>query len=188
MARNKSNKKLRFKFAVLGDGRTEQYYLAHLKTLKSYGYSVKPSLFDNITLSQSEEIIEDLLEGGCDKIIFLTDFDTVVNQNKKEQFNKLVKKYTKNKKVIICETMPSIEFWFLLHYQYTTKLFQNAKEVENALKKYIPEYSKEQNNFLKNIKWVEQLCSNGKFENAIMGIVFFKPSPKNKRERKSCKN
>lgn len=167
MTRKSRDIKLRFQYAVLGDGRTEQYYLKHLKAIKAYRYSIKPSLFDSITLSQAEEIIDDLLKGGCDKIVFLTDFDTIVNQRQTHTFENLKRKYNKNPAVIICETMPSIEFWFLLHYQYTTKAFQNAKEVEDALKKHIPEYSKNQNDFLKNEKWVQALCADGKFDDAI---------------------
>lgn len=166
MARKNKNIKLRKRFVVLGDGRTEQYYLEHLKIINNYGYSVKPSLFDNITLSQAEEIIDELLKGGCDKIIFITDYDTIVNQNKKIEFDRLSKKYKNNSAVLICETMPSIEFWFLLHFTNTTKHFQNAKEVQEFLEKYIPNYSKE-HSFLKNIKWVEILCSDKKLDKAI---------------------
>lgn len=166
MARPKRDIKLRFRYAVLGDGRTEQFYLKHLKTLKGYGYTIKPSLFNSITLSQAEEIIDDLLKGGCDKIVFITDYDTIVNQNQKQVFSKFVKKYRKRTEVIICETMPSIEFWFLLHYQYTTRAFQNAKEVEEVLKKHMPEYSKNQE-YLKNEQWVQKLCAEGKLDIAI---------------------
>ncbi len=167
MSRQIRNKKLRIKCAVVGDGRTEQYYLGHLKKIRGYAYSVKPRFFDSISLFDAEGIIDDLLDGGCDRVIFFTDYDTVIRDEKVREFKRFTKKYGKNDKVIICESMPSIEFWFLLHFQHTTKRFCNAKEVENELKKHIPGYSKLQRNFLRNKKWVENLISDNKMDVAI---------------------
>ncbi|WP_319268428.1 RloB family protein [uncultured Draconibacterium sp.] len=166
MARKKKNIRLRTSFAVLGDGRTEQAYLKHLKAIRDYRYSVYPSLFDNITHDTAEKKIDELLSGGCDLIVYITDYDTVVSQVKQKTFNDLVKKYEKNDEVLICESMPSIEFWFLLHYQLTTREFKNADEAAELLKKYIPDFSKSKD-FLENRKWVEDLSGNGQLEKAI---------------------
>lgn len=166
MARRKRNIRLRTSFAVLGDGKTEQAYLKHLKTIQGYRYSVYPSLFTNITHNIAEKKIDELLSGGCDLIVYITDYDTVVNQDKQKTFSDLIKKYEKNDEVLICESMPSIEFWFLLHYQLTTKEFKNADEVTEMLKKYIPDFSKSKD-FLENRKWVENMSGNGQQEKAI---------------------
>lgn len=168
MARISKDRKLRLRYAVLGDGQTEQHYLDHLKTINGYGYSIKPSLFNRITLDEAGDIIEELLSSGCNKIIYLTDYDTVVSDGKLHQFCKLEKKYKASEKVIICESMPSIEFWFLMHFQYTTREFGSAGEVEKALKKYIPDYKKEQRSFLSKQEWVKFLCSENKMDCAIM--------------------
>jgi hypothetical protein len=90
----------------------------------------------------------------------------VVSQDKQNTFSDLVKKYEKNDEVLICESMPSIEFWFLLHYQLTTKEFKNADEVIEMLKKYIPDFSKSKD-FLENRKWVEDMSRNGQLGKAI---------------------
>ncbi|MGB0386257.1 MAG: RloB family protein [Ardenticatenaceae bacterium] len=37
---------------------------------------------------------------------------------------------------------PCFEFWYLLHFKYTTQPFQNASEVIKLLKKIIPDYEK----------------------------------------------
>lgn len=37
---------------------------------------------------------------------------------------------------------PCFEFWYLLHFKYTTKPFQNASEVIKLLKTFIPDYDK----------------------------------------------
>ena len=173
MARKIRNRKLKYKYVVLGDGQTEQYYFTHLKEIKGYGYSIRPGFFNDISLNDAESIIDELLHGGANKIIFITDYDTVVSDKKQKQFNKLKKKYKFNPEVMILETMPSIEFWFLIHYQYTTQSFTNSGQVELLLKKHIPNYSKKKH-YLERKQWVIDLCSDSKLEkaktNALKGL------------------
>lgn len=37
---------------------------------------------------------------------------------------------------------PAFEFWYLLHYEYTTRIFHNADDLVSYLSKYIPGYEK----------------------------------------------
>ncbi len=166
MGRQSNKRETRKTYVVLGDGQTEQYYLKHLKTLKGYKYTIRPSLFSSITIETAGSIIDEYLSGGCDQIIYFTDYDTIVNQNKIAEFEKLKGKYTGTNEVFICETMPSIEFWFLLHFLKTTREFNNAFEAITFLVKYMQGYSKGEA-YLKNPKWVEILCANGKLEIAF---------------------
>jgi len=166
MSRPKGNRRFRLRYAVLGDGITEQFYLQHLKQIKAYKYAIRPGLFENIEISQAREIIDELLKGGTDGIVYLTDYDTIVNQNRKEEFDNLKIRYQQIPQVLICETMPSIEFWFLLHYQFTSRSFQNATEALNALKQYMPSFEKRKV-WLEKSQWVEELCSNDKMEVAM---------------------
>jgi hypothetical protein len=170
MARHPQKRQTRKTYVVLGDGQTEQYYLKHLKILKGYKYSIRPSLFASITIETAGGIIDEYLSGGCNQIIYFTDYDTIVNQNKIAEFEKLKGKYANVKEVFICETMPSIEFWFLLHFQKTTREFCNASEVLALLTKHLKEYSKGES-YLKNSSWVDTLCSNDKLIKAINNSI-----------------
>ncbi len=153
------------RYVVLGDGLTELYYLDHLKDIYGFKYSIRPLLFNSITIEKAAELIRDLLADGYDMVLYLTDYDTIVNQGKKKKFEMLLNRYKNSRKVMICETMPSIEFWFLLHFQKTTREFHKAEEAICLLIKHIRGYSKEEA-FLKKSKWVENLCSNGKIDKA----------------------
>lgn len=153
-------------YAVLGDGHTEQYYLEHLKKIKGFKYIVRPRLFKSITIELADKLIQEMLNDGYDMVIYFTDYDTIVRQNKLAKYNKVVARYKNRDDVLICESMPSIEFWFLLHYIKTTRNFKDADEVLKELKKYLPEFSKE-SSFLENVKWVESLCANGKLATAM---------------------
>jgi hypothetical protein len=165
MARRELHRRLHTRYAVLGDGQTEQFYLKHLKTLKGYNYKIYPSLFDDIKIDIVEIKIDELLSGGCDQIIYFTDYDTIVKQGKQAEFKNLKKRLKDIPEVMICESMPSIEFWFLLHYKKTTREFNNAETVCHELEKFINSYSKAKL-FLQNVKWVEDLCSESRLENA----------------------
>lgn len=41
----------------------------------------------------------------------------------------------------------SFEYWFLLHYEYTSKSFEKANDLIRYLKKYLPQYEKNDNNY-----------------------------------------
>jgi hypothetical protein len=62
--------------------------------------------------------------------------------------------------------LPSIEYWFLLHHEHTNRYFKDAKAAETALKRFINDYEKT-TQFLEKEKWVRDLCSNDKLNQAI---------------------
>lgn len=152
--------------AVLGEGRTEQFYLKHLKAIKGYNYAIRPLLFDSISLKDATEIIDQLLHEGFGLIVFFMDFDTIVNQQRMREFNAFKKRYAKRKEVLVCESMPSIEYWFLLHFTKTTREFENSDQVVASLKRFIADYSKKID-WLEQPEWVTNLCANGKLSDAI---------------------
>jgi hypothetical protein len=164
--RNFPKRKLRDRIAVLGDGRTEQYYLQHLKQIKGYKYAIKPPLFNSVTLRQAGKIIDNLLDDEYALVIFLTDFDTIIAQNRTDEFNAFKKRYEDKGTVLICESMPSIEFWFLLHYIKTTREFPNADKVFKALKKHLTAFDKKES-YLEKPDWVSELMADNKLETAI---------------------
>ena len=103
MARIKRNRRLKANYVVPGDGLTEQYYLKHLKKLKNYKYTVYPSLFNSIDIGQAELKIDELISGDCNLIVYLTDFDTIISQNRVGLFNRIKEKYKNHPEVLICE-------------------------------------------------------------------------------------
>ena len=46
--------------------------------------------------------------------------------------------------VLLVLDSPSIEYWFLLHFCYTTRCYENAKAVIEDLRAYLPKYSKQE--------------------------------------------
>lgn len=96
-------------------------------------------------------------------------FDADVTRTRpveKAKFEDMKRRYANNPAVILCDSMPSIEFWFLLHYLNTNRYFATSDDVIIALRRYISNFSKHQS-FLSKEIWVSELLNDGKMNQAI---------------------
>lgn len=151
---------------IIGEGITEQHYFSHIKRIFGFYCTIKPRFFGNTSISEMKKKIEELLR---DDVFVICIFDADVslyNEIEQKRLIKLKNKYMRQKNVLFCDSMPSIEFWFLLHYIETNCHFNNTKEVETLLRKYMQEYEKT-STFLEKDKWVIDLCADDKLELAI---------------------
>lgn len=143
--------------AIVGEGLTERYYFLHLKALKGYKCTVKPRQFSNGgDILYIERKAKEFLSVGMTVIcVFDTDIaeHNTVEKKKVETFKR---KYSNNKNVIICDSLPSIEFWFLLHFKKTNRHFSNYDQIKTELIKFIPDYDKTEK-YLRQDKWVRCL-------------------------------
>ena len=73
--------------------------------------------------------------------------------------------YKKSRRVLICDSMPSIEYWFLLHYEETNCHLGTSQAAMRRLRNHIPDFDKKER-FLKHIKWVEEMSGEGKQDKA----------------------
>jgi hypothetical protein len=107
-------------------------------------------------------------------VICVFDLDVSMhNESERKKLELLKNKYQKNKNLLFCNSLPSIEYWFLLHYENTNRHFNNFKAVETALKKHISNYEKTAQ-FLEKEKWVNDLCSENKLNEAVEHAKRFK--------------
>ena len=167
MARYIENKKQRrLSITIIGEGITEQYYFTHIRTILGYHFTIKPYYFSVTSLVEiDKKIAESIQDGGFAIAVFDAD---VANRNdvEKKKLDSIRKKYSKKKNVLLCDSLTSIEYWFLLHFEKTNKFFKDSAATEAELKKHIPDYEKKKK-FLQNVKWVEDLCAEGKCTKAI---------------------
>ena len=174
-----------YPFIISGGENTERYYFEHISKLTKYKFNIVPKFFSDES-SYTEVFtlrIEKILKENNDALIYAVyDVDTVFNdkspkkilQAKNKDFEK---KYKGNKSVILCPSMPSIEYWFLLHFKNITKLIKTCGDVCGLMANYMkfcfenPEiiFSKliKQKKHLTNPSWVANLCADGKLELAI---------------------
>lgn len=152
---------------IIGAGITEQRYFTHLKGLFDYRIKVKPRFFGNETADgMAKKIAEVIAEGGTAICVYDADVSTW-NEIERDKLDRLKATYAKNKQVILCDSMPSVEYWFLLHYERTNRHFGTSGAVIQELKKHISDYNKTEK-FLENRKWVADMCGEGKLDQALM--------------------
>lgn len=165
--------KLRESIYVIGEGLTEKYYFQHLKKAKGYSCVVRPRFFSNKnSIYYLEKRTKELLLAD---VTVICAFDSDVAQRNKEEkklLRNFIAKYRTNRNVIICDSLPSIEFWFLLHFKKTNKHFPNYNAIRTELRKFITGYDKTEK-FLLQDNWVKTLAD--KQESAIKNSKILKP-------------
>lgn len=167
MARRIKERKLKNPtITIIGEGATERYYFTHLKRLLGYNYVCKPRNFTEQTFDEMQKQIERVL---ADNGIAVCVFDADVTRTRpaeKAKFEDMRRKYADNPAVILCDSMPSIEFWFLLHYLNTNRYFATSDDVIDVLHRYMPNFSKHQS-FLSKEAWVLELLADNRLATAI---------------------
>lgn len=150
---------------IVGEGLTELFYFSHIKRLLDYRCSISPRLFENNSIEKIEKKIIELLK---EDVYVICVFDADVSRRSAAENKKLTtlkKRYAKNTNVLLCDSLQSIEYWFLLHYEGTCRYFNSSLTTEQALKQYIPSYDKTRK-YLEREKWVKDMIDNGKMEKA----------------------
>lgn len=167
MARRIKERKLKSpNITIIGEGLTERCYFKHLKSLKGYRYTCKPRNFSQQSIDDLQKQIDKVLE---DDGVAVCVFDADVARDKPAERKKLEamqKKYAGKEQVILCDSMPSIEFWFLIHYLNTNKYFASSTDVIKVLHRFLPDFSKHET-YLEKEKWVVDMIANGKQDIAM---------------------
>ncbi len=177
---------LLYPFLISGGTNTERYYFTHINDITDYKFNIFPKYFGNE--SSYTEIfpkrIKDIIKNNAGaKIFCVFDLDTVfsneTNQQKHQTFEKNLRQEIANGSVVLCPTMPSIEYWFLLHFENRTQLIKTCgRTMQRLLSPYMMSYfqNTDGKSFLKILKseecvkdldWVVKLCANGKLDDAI---------------------
>ena len=172
-----------YPFLISGGTNTERWYFVHINDITDYKFNIIPKYFGDE--SNYTEVfpkrIKGILEKNIDaKVYCVFDWDTIFNDNdnlaKHKAFENEIQADIDNGKVILCPSMPSIEYWFLLHFQNYTELIKTNGNAIGILAPHIKTWfssDKKLSKILKSEKcngksdWVEKLCSDGKLELAI---------------------
>ena len=127
---------------------------------------MRPRFFGQEDIFQLTKKVESVIQdGGVAIAVFDAD---VASWDEKERLklDAFRKKYGKNENVIICDSLPSIEYWFLLHFADIHRLFPTSQSVCKELEKYLDGYDKSEE-YLSREKWVRQLCESGNMTTAM---------------------
>ena len=150
---------------IIGAGITEKWYFKHLKSLCGYKMEVKPKYFGSDTAYDMQKLVDNVLAMGG-KAICVFDMDTTQwDASEKERKEQFLAQYIGNPDVILCDSMPCIEYWFLLHFEKTNKYLGTSDRVIDILKRHMPYEKREK--FLENSSWVQRLLADERMQKAM---------------------
>lgn len=124
--------------------RTETNYFRHFNALqKEYQINIVPgNETDPIRMAERAE--KAWITEACDETfgdcVFCV-FDTDTDVRKQREIEQAIKRSEQGHCEVILSN-PCIEVWFILHYGYSSRLFQSNNEVIRKLNEYIPNYKK----------------------------------------------
>ena len=151
---------------IIGAGITEQWYFTHLRGLLNLRLKIRPRYFGTEDIKQLDKKISQVVNEGSIAICVFDADTSEFDETEKAKVLALKKKYAGKKNVVLCDSLPSLEYWFLLHYEDTNKHFANSHAAEKELQSFIPQYEKTES-FLQNQKWVEDMTAGGKLDAAV---------------------
>ena len=146
--RNRQNRKRRpiIVIGCEGNNKTEEIYFRNFNSRKciikfSTGNSTDPVGIVNDLIKFIDNEI-----GREDGDKYYVVLDTDVNQDKQSQIDKAKALAIKNGVEFITST-PTFEYWYMLHFEYTTKTYHSSEEVQNDIKDKIKGYTKSMNTY-----------------------------------------
>ena len=154
-------------FAVVVDGETEYWYLQMLKQNEpDILFNIAPKILQKKNIDHQYKLVTTLSEEEYDKVFWIVDLDVLLKEEREkrnstsslQQFLNYYKSLSKQQKIVVIVNNPCLEYWFLLHFQMTDKVFTactNAeKEVSQKLKGYekIEKFFKKDNDIYKQLK------------------------------------
>lgn len=170
-------------FVISGGKNTERYYFTHLNDVTDYKFNIRPRYFGDESnyVEMFPLRIHDILKKNADAAIFCVfDMDAIHKDgliSRHDEFVASLKNEIDRGNVVLCPSMPSFEYWLLLHFINYTGYLKDFPKVAGVLAPYLkPYFSTTASSFkkllknkkhLKDPEWVEKLLEGGKLELAI---------------------
>ena len=132
-------------FLLVVEGFTEQIYFSDVKTTRRIpGITINPKIAKHSDLSTIlRTAIREYNTNAYDSVWCVFDRDTITEQGMsddlKKQYNTAL-----DLGIQFADSMPAFEVWFLLHFAMPSPFYISQDGVIKDLRKYIPDYSKEQ--------------------------------------------
>ena len=173
-----------YPFLISGGSNTERYYFIHINDTTEHKFNIRPRYFgdeSNYTEAFPKRIQEILKVNQDARIFCIFDWDTIYGNDARLENHKAFVKLIDEKlycgAVTLCPSMPSIEYWFLLHFVNYTAFLRDYGAAANRLAPYLKPCFLDKKKplkkllkmekYLKDSSWVENLCADGKLDAAV---------------------
>ena len=152
MSKRKAKKNMRPSYAVVCEGYTEWYYFGYIKTARKYPFRLKPEMPGSSDYKHIFSKAKNILKEEEYSVVFCVfDLDKIKEDNQIENFIRECRQI-RSKRIVPILSFPCIELWFLYHYQnkFSSRFYESYSELLPSLKKYVPDYRKEQEYYKRN--------------------------------------
>ena len=103
-------------------------------------------------------MVTELSEEEYDKVFWIVDLDVLLKEEREkkgntsslQQFLNYWQQLSKQNKVVVIVNNPCLEYWFLLHFQKTNKVFTACAGAEKQVSQYLKDYEKTEKFFKKS--------------------------------------
>jgi hypothetical protein len=147
-------------FAFVVDGETEIWYLQMLKrNEQKIRVCIKPEIPQKKELNDQFELVCELALSEYQQVFWIVDLDTIIKESREvvpgartllSIFNEMrTKLYAEFQNVRVIVNNPCLEFWFLLHFERTSRYYRRCSDVVRNLKKHLRGYEKTEKFFKK---------------------------------------
>lgn len=146
-------------FAVVVDGETEYWYLEMLKRNEpNIPFKIRPQILQKKNIDQQYKLVTELSEEEYDKVFWIVDLDVLLKEEREkkgntsslQQFLNYWQQLSKQNKVVVIVNNPCLEYWFLLHFQKTNKVFTACTDAEKQVSQHLKGYEKTEKFFKKS--------------------------------------
>ena len=153
-------------FAVVVDGETEKWYLEMLKQNEpDVLFNITPKILQKKNINQQYELVTDLSEEEYDKVFWIVDLDVLLKEEREkknstsslQKFLSYWQQLSNQDKVVVIVNNPCLEYWFLLHFQKTNKVFTACTDAEKQVSQHLEGYEKTEKFFKKDNDIYKQL-------------------------------
>lgn len=152
-------------FAVVVDGETEYWYLQMLKQNEpDILFNIAPKILQKKNINQQYKLVTTLSEEEYDKVFWIVDLDVLLKEEREkrnstsplQQFLNYYKSLSKQQKIVVIVNNPCLEYWFLLHFKNTDRVFTACTDAEKQVSQKLKGYEKTEK-FFKNNDIYKQL-------------------------------
>lgn len=176
---------------VVADGETEAWYLNMLKrNERQIRISIKPEIYNKKPLKDQFELVEELAGNKFTEVFWIMDLDTIIKETREakkgtespmESFKSYRRILTdKHDNITVIVNNPCLEFWFLLHFERTSKLYNSCEQAIVQLKKHLKDYKKTRSYYTRqnnDIYLKLKPYLNSAFENSTVMGSFVENNP-----------
>lgn len=124
-------------WSFIVDGNTEKWYLDLMKQHERERLPrvhVRPEIPKKKKLRDLRDQVLENAE-SYDRVFWIVDLDAIIHDEQLEEFRNIVRELRGMENVSVLVNGPCLEFWFLLHFKETARVYPECCRVEKQLRK-----------------------------------------------------